>query len=316
MKYFILLFVFFILQFLYFKIAGKFNIVDKPNQRSSHKDITFVGGGIIFYIGVLTYFLMSGFQYPCFFVGLTLIAAISLADDLQSRSATLRLLTHFSAMLLMFYQWDSFSYPWYFIIAEIVLCVGILNAYNFMDGINGITGGYSLVLLAALWYINNYQATFIDNEFLYVIGLALLVFNFFNFRTKAKCFAGDVGAMSIAFTIVFLLGTLIITTEDFSYIMLLAIYGIDTALTIIHRLMLRENILEAHRMHVYQIMANELNIPHIVVSLIYMLLQTIVTVGLFIAFEYKWLYIVCILLLLSASYIILWCCLQKKRISF
>ena len=303
MKYIILLAVFFILQFLYIKIADKFNIVDKPNHRSSHKDITFVCGGIIFYIGALVYFLMSGFQYPCFFVGLTIIAVISLADDLQSRSATLRLLIHFSAMLLMFYQLGLFSYPWYFIIAGLVLCVGIMNAYNFMDGINGITGGFSLVLVTALWYINNYQVIFIDNELLYITGLTLLVFNFFNFRTKAKCFAGDVGSMSIAFILVFLLGTLIMTTKDFSYIILLAVYGIDTVLTIIRRLILRENIFVAHRMHIYQIMANELNIRHIFVSLIYMLLQTIIIVGFFIAFEYKWLYIVCILLLLSVVYL-------------
>jgi len=304
MKYLILFVIFFILQFLYFKIANKFNIIDKPNQRSSHKDVTLRGGGIIFYIGVLSYFIMSGFQYPWFFAGLTLIAGISFVDDLQPRSATLRLFIHFSAILLMFYQWNGLSYSWYFIIAGLVLCAGILNVYNFMDGINGITGGYSLILIFALWYINNYQVIFIDNELLHIIGLTLLVFNFFNFRTNAKCFAGDIGAMSIAFTLVFLLGTLIITTKDFSYIILLGIYGVDAVLTIIHRLMLKENILVAHRMHIYQIMANELNIPHIIVSLIYMLLQTIIIIGLFIAFEYKWLYLVCVLLLLSIVYMI------------
>ena len=304
MKYLILLVIFFILQLLYFKIADKFNIIDKPNLRSSHKDITLRGGGILFYIGVLLYFLMCGFQYPWFFAGLTLIAGIGFFEDLQPRSAMLRLLIHFSAMLLMFYQWGLFSYPWYFIIAGLVFCVGILNAYNFMDGINGITGGYSLVLVTTLCYINNYQVTFIDNELLYITGLTLLVFNFFNFRTKAKCFAGDVGAMSIAFILVFLIGMLIIKTKDFSYIILLAIYGVDAVLTIIHRLMLRENVLVAHRMHVYQIMANELKIPHVVVSLIYMLLQMMITVGLFVASEYRWLYVVSVLLSLSVVYII------------
>jgi UDP-N-acetylmuramyl pentapeptide phosphotransferase/UDP-N-acetylglucosamine-1-phosphate transferase len=304
MKYLILLTIFFIIHLLYSKIADKFDIIDKPNLRSSHKDRTVQGGGIIFFIGVLVYFLMNGFQYPWFFAGLTLITAISFADDLRSNSVILRLFVHFAATALMFYQWEIFSYSWYFIAAGLVFCAGILNAYNFMDGINGMTGGYSLVLLLTLLYINNCQVLFIDNELLYIVCLTLLVFSFFNFRTKAKCFAGDTGAMSVAFILVFLLGSLIIKTEDFSYIILLSVYGVDSVLTIIHRLILKENILVAHRLHIYQIMANELDIPHIFVSLIYMLLQTMIIVGFFIAFEYRYLYIVIIMLLLSTGYIL------------
>jgi len=304
MKYLFLLAILFALQLLYFKLADKFNIIDKPNQRSSHTKITLRGGGIIFYLGTLLFFLIDGFQYPWFFAGLTLIAGISFADDIKPRSTKLRLLIHFSAMLLMFYQWQLFTFPWYFIILALILCTGTLNAYNFMDGINGITGGYSLVLTTAFWYINNYQVVFVDNELLYVVGLSLLVFNFFNFRTKAKCFAGDVGAISIAFILVFLLGLLIIRTGDFSYIVLLAVYGVDAVLTIIHRLMLKENIFDAHRKHTYQLMANELKMPHIVVSAIYMVLQAAIVAGLFICFEWRWIYISCVLFVLSVTYII------------
>ena len=71
---------------------------------------------------------------------------------------------------------------------------------------------------------------------------------------------------SIAFIVLFLIGKLVIRTGDFSWMVLLAVYGVDSVLTIIHRLMLHENIGLPHRKHMYQIMANELKVPHVIVS--------------------------------------------------
>lgn len=292
----------------YFKLANRFNIIDKPNERSSHKAITLRGGGIIFYIGSLLWYLCFGYQYPYFFVGLTLIAGVSFVDDVKTLSFRVRLLFHFSAMLLMFYQWGLFVMPWYFLIIALIICTGIINAYNFMDGINGITGGYSLVIMGVLWYINNYMVTFVDNDFIYMILLSLLVFNIFNFRKKAKCFAGDVGSVSIAFIILFLLGKLILITGDFSYIILLVVYGVDSILTIIHRLVLHENISQPHRKHLYQLMANELNVPHVIVSCLYMSVQLLICIG-FIYFRMEgYLYMLSVVLLLSIGYF----CFMKK----
>lgn len=303
MKYFLCLVSLFAIQLLYFKVADKFNIVDKPNERSSHIKVTLRGGGIIFYVGVLFCFLLTGFQYVCFFVGLTLISTISLMDDIKPQSPKIRLFIHFAAMLLMFYQWGLYSYPWYFTLIALIICTGIINAFNFMDGINGLTGGYSLILAVIFWYINNYHVAFVQNNLLYFVILSLIVFNFFNFRKKARCFAGDVGAVSIAFIILFLLGLLIIKTNDFSYIILLLVYGVDSVLTIIHRLILKENIFDAHRKHAYQIMANELKISHIVVSIIYIVLQLLITVGFFVFFENRWIYAILITIVLSVVYV-------------
>jgi UDP-N-acetylmuramyl pentapeptide phosphotransferase/UDP-N-acetylglucosamine-1-phosphate transferase len=173
-----------------------------------------------------------------------------------------------------------------------------------MDGINGITGGYSLVVIASFLVINVFEIAFVDNELIYIILSALFVYNFFNFRTIAKCFAGDVGAMSIAFVIVFLLGMLILKTGDLSYLILLAVYGIDSLFTIVHRLIRHENILEAHRGHVYQIMANELKIPHVQVSAFYMVLQILVSAGFLTAHpNFHWLYIGLVLMLLAGFYV-------------
>jgi len=275
--YISIIIVLFTIQLLYFKIADHFSIIDKPNQRSSHKKITLRGGGIIFYFGAILFFLLNDFQYPFFVAGLTLIAAISFADDISPLSSKLRLPIHFTAMALMFYEWGLFSQPWYYIAIGFIFSVGIINAYNFMDGINGITGAYSISVLLALLFVNLKINHFIDNELIYFSLIAVMVFNYFNFRKKARCFAGDVGSVTIAFLLVFLLGKLIIQTGHFSYIFFLSVYGVDSVLTIIHRIKLKENIFEAHRKHAYQIMANELKIPHLFVSLFYGILQLIIS---------------------------------------
>lgn len=286
----------------YFKLANHFNIIDKPNHRSSHTKVTIRGGGVVVFVGVLLFFLMFGFQYPWFMLGLALIAGVSFADDVKPQSRLLRLGVQTVAMLLVFYELNLLNEPWYFALVALVFFVGVINAYNFMDGINGITGGYSLVVVGSLWFINAYQVPFVDERLLYVLLLAILVFNWFNFRTKARCFAGDVGAVSMAFILVFLLGLLILKTKNLSYILLLALYGVDTILTIIHRLMLRENIFQPHRKHLFQIMANELKISHVVVSLVYMLLQALVSMGLIMT-SYKYEFAVVMIILFVVVYV-------------
>ena len=288
----------------YFRVADKFNIIDKPNERSSHSRITLRGGGIIFYFGALAYFLSNHWEYPWFMLALTLITFISFVDDIRSTSQGLRLVFHFTAMALMFYQWGLFSLSWWWIIIALIICTGIINAYNFMDGINGITGGYSLVILGALAYINSEITTFVEPALINTVLCSVLVFCFFNFRKKAKCFAGDVGSVSIAFILLFLIGKLIIKTEDFSWIILLSVYGVDSVLTIIHRLMLHENIGLPHRKHMYQLMANELKIPHVGVSLIYMGAQALVILGYFCFVRYGYWYLLGIIVLLSGIYVL------------
>jgi len=305
MIYVYIAFLLFLLELGYFCIARKFNIVDKPNERSSHRSVTLRGGGIVFYLGVLVYILFFGLNHLWFALGLTLIAGISLVDDVHPVSRKVRLAFHITAMLLLFAQWELFgSYSWWYIPIALVFCTGIINVYNFMDGINGITGGYSLVVMGMLAYVNYFVQPFMDADFLYVSIISVLVFNFFNFRTRARCFAGDVGSVSIAFIVLYALGTLILKTGDLSYIVFLAVYGVDSILTIIHRLLLHENIFAPHRKHAYQLMANELKRPHVLVSSFYGILQLAIS-GLFLNFtEFRWYYVVAVLLVLSTVYIL------------
>lgn len=296
-------------ELVYFRIADRFNIIDKPNERSSHTKVVLRGGGIIYVLGMWIYAAFFGVETWPFLLGLTLVAGISFVDDIHSLPDSLRLVVQFVAMFLMFYQWNVLNWEsWWIVLAALILCVGITNAYNFMDGINGINGGYTLAVLLPLAWLNN-KMGFVDQRLIVVPLLADLVFCWFNFRPKgkAKCFAGDVGSVGAAFIVVFVLGLLILSTGDFTYIVFLAVYGVDAVLTIVHRIMLHENLGEAHRKHAYQLMANELKMEHTVVSSVYMLLQLAISVGMILipaTAVWHWGYLIGVCLLLAVVYVV------------
>ena len=293
-----------LLELAYFRVADRFNIIDKPNLRSSHQTIVLRGGGIIFLFGIWLYATFFGLSYPWFILGLSLIGLVSFIDDIHSLPDSIRLVVQFAAMFLMFYQFNILNWhDWWMVLIALIVCVGIINAYNFMDGINGITGGYSIAVLMPLIYLNSAD-NFISQDYLFVAGLSLLVFCFFNFRKKAKCFAGDVGSISIAFILLFPLGKLILKTGDLSFLLFIAVYGADTILTICHRIQLHENLGEAHRKHAYQLMANELKMPHVFVSSIYMVSQLAISFGLIFIPINHYLYMGMIIVALAAAYLI------------
>lgn len=293
-----------LLELAYFRVADRFNIIDKPNLRSSHTSITLRGGGIVFLFGAWLYAAFFGLGYGWFLLGLTLIGLVSFIDDIQSLPDSARLVVQFAAMFLMFYQFGILNWhDWWIVLVALIVCVGITNAYNFMDGINGITGGYSLAVLAPLIYLNAKDG-FIEMPYLYITGLSLIVFCFFNFRKKAKCFAGDIGSITIAFILLFALGRLILQTGNFAYIIFLAVYGADSVLTICHRIQLHENLGEAHRKHAYQLMANELKMPHVEVSLIYMAVQLAISFGMIFCPINHYIYLAVTILVLLAAYLI------------
>lgn len=311
------------LELIYFKIADKCNIIDKPNERSSHSTIVLRGGGIIFMLGLWIWSAFYGFGYPWFLAAVTLIAGVSFVDDIRSLPDSVRLVVQFMAMGLMFYQLGFFEMfqmsdgsllsgivvPALIVLLAIVVCVGASNIINFMDGINGITGGYALASLIPLFILNR-ELGFVEDSLVVTVVLADVVFCLFNFRPKgkAKCFAGDVGSIGIAFILLFLIGRLVMLTGDVTYLIFLLVYGVDGCLTICHRILLHENLGEAHRKHAFQLMANELKIGHVTVSLIYMALQMAVSLG----FIYlcpnttaaHWVYLVIALAVLVIAYIL------------
>ena len=298
------------LELCYFKVADHFNINDKPHERSSHSTIVLRGGGIIFLIGIWIWSAFFGFQYPWFLVGLTLVAGISFVDDIHSLPDSVRLVAQFAAAAMAFYQLGILHWSmWWIILLALIVYVGATNVINFMDGINGITAGYSLAVLIPLALVN-INGVFVEQSLIISTILASLVFCIFNFRPKgkAKCFAGDVGSIGIAFIILFLLGNVMIETTDITWLIFLLVYGVDGCLTIVHRIMLHENLGEAHRKHAYQIMANELKVGHVKVSLLYTVMQLVISLG----FIYlcpdtmfaHWLYLVGVSVVLAIAYIL------------
>ena len=279
-------------ELLYFKIADKCNIIDKPNQRSSHTTIVLRGGGIIFTLSMIAWAVLMLAQgkdiapYVPFLIGLVMIAGISFWDDVHSLPDSVRLVVQFSAILLMFWSMGLYtasgSWRWTVAMAAVALffCVGATNIINFMDGINGITAGYAFAMLLPMLLLNRDQG-FVEESYLIVAIIGVLVFSIFNFRPKgkAKCFAGDVGSIGIAFIILFALGRLMLATKDVTWIVFFLVYGVDGSMTIFHRIMLHENLGQAHRKHAYQLMANELGMSHVTVSLIYMIMQLAISLG-------------------------------------
>ena len=305
-------------ELVYFRIADRFNIIDKPNQRSSHSSIVLRGGGIIFVLGLWIWAAFFGFQNIWFLIAVTLVAGISFIDDIHSLPDSVRLVAQFAAMALMFYQLDILHWNmWWIILIAMIVCVGASNIINFMDGINGITGAYALASLLPLFLLNK-KIGFTDESLILVVALADLVFCCFNFRPKgkAKCFAGDVGSIGVAYILLFLIGSLILATGDVTYLIFLLVYGVDGCLTIVHRILLHENLGEAHRKHAYQLMANELGIGHVKVASFYALLQLAISLG----FVYlcpvlarasgmglvawHWIYLVAALVVLAVAYVL------------
>jgi len=278
---------------IYFRIADRFNIIDKPNERSSHDTIILRGGGVIFPVAMLLFYFIYGMgtgniMYLWLMASTLIIGIISFWDDVSSLPNKVRILVHLLSVSILLYAVNAFSlFPAWVIPVAYILIIGTINAYNFMDGINGITGIYSLMILLSCLYFNyNIQAV-VDPNYIIVPVMACLVFLFFNFRKKAKCFAGDVGSVSIGFWVISLLLMIIISTRELKYIFFLSVYGVDAILTIIHRLILKQNIFKAHRLHFYQILANERKISHLVISVIYGLLQLAInTILLFTSFNF------------------------------
>jgi len=272
----ILLLLFFIFELVYFNLADKYNIIDHPNHRSSHTKVTIRGGGIIFPVGFLLASFYFRFDYPFFLVGLLLISGVSFMDDINPVGRRIRIAIHLVAVALLFFQLGLFSLQWCWILLGLTFVIGTINAVNFMDGINGITGGYALITLSTLYYINARGILFTNENYLSVTICATLIFNFFNFRKQARCFAGDIGSVSIAIIIAFFLLQLILKTHNLNYVLLLLIYGLDSSSTVLFRVIRRENVFDAHRSHFYQFLSNEKKIPHLIVAFGYALVQSII----------------------------------------
>lgn len=269
MQYIVVALLFVILELVYFKIADFFNIIDKPNHRSSHTTITLRGGGIIFPIAVVVAFILGYVSVPIL-MAVGLVSIISFVDDIYPLPTLPRFLSHLIAVVLLLYDLNLFGIEFWIIPISIVLLIGWINAFNFMDGINGITVLYAMVSLLTFGYLYQNEDQF---PVFILMGISCLVFGFFNIRKKAKTFAGDVGSISMAVFLAYFMLKLIFEKQQIGYLLFFSVYGIDAIVTIIYRIKNKENILQPHRSHLYQYLSNEMQWSHVSVSLLYAVIQ-------------------------------------------
>lgn len=300
-----------VLELSYFRLAERFGIIDYPYGGSTDAVPTLRGGGVIFYISVILFFIISGWQYPLFVTALTIVALVSFIDDIRDVAIPVRLIAHFIAVALLFCQFGMVAMtvsPW-IIAGAVIVGVGIMNAYNFMDGINGMTGIYSLVVVLSLALANK-TIGFVDFELIWFVGISAGVFCLFNLRRHARCFAGDVGSVSMGFIHLFMLLSLIVKTGDVTYLVFLAVYGVDTVMTLAGRLICGENIFRSHRSHAYQRLVDKFGLSHLTVAGLFSCLQLAISLGVLYLPVNKWVYLTVVVLTLITGYI---CLTYKTR---
>ena len=305
---------------LYLYLAKKYKIIDKPNERSSHTKITVRGGGIVFTIAIILFFLFNNYQYTYFFVGVLVISLVSFLDDIYTLSSKIRFPFQFLAILLILHQ-VSLPLPYsisLMYLAYFFFGVGVVNMFNFMDGINGITGFYSLAVLSGLYFIN-VNEQLINSELIIYVVLSILIFGYYNFRKKALFFAGDIGSITIGMLIFFI--GLLFTVKLSSPLILLTIviYGADATCTFLYRKILtKENVFKPHRHHIYQKLVDVYKISHLKIAVIYALLQVVVNVIVYktynLEIEYQLFVFLGIITVLFITYILMFRMVRKRQL--
>lgn len=306
-------------ELLYFYIAKKLHIVDRPNERSSHRKVALLGAGVIFWFSIIFFSATHRWAFLPFTIGATLLAVVSYVDDMKGLPSWLRMFVQIAAVVLGFYSAINTLEVWQMLLL-VVLFVGVLNVYNFMDGINGMLAAYSFVVVGTFGYLNLFQTHFVNTEFVFTILAAILVFGFFNFRKNARCFSGDVGSIVMGFIVLFLLLRYDVAIpdngENVSYLCFIIVFLADGLLTIFKRFLTGRNIFEAHREHLYETLVNNLHVPHLRVSAGYALLQLVINVG-YMLFSDKNLYTLIVAFMLVMMYgLFFYYCNVKKDIRF
>ena len=261
------------------------NLVDIPNQRSSHTRVTPHGGGLAIVLmfqlalGVLTYggYIPASSLWLYLLAG-SLIAAIGLLDDIYHIPARWRLLFHFSISSFSIY-WLGGIPPlliaghlldpgWVGQVAAVIFLVWLLNLYNFMDGIDGIAGIEALTVciggVMIYWWFGYLSSQWIAPLMLIAATLGFLFWNF----PSARIFMGDAGSAYIGLIIgLFTVQAAWVAPElAWSWIVLLGAFIVDSSVTLIRRVMRGDKFYEAHRSHAYQYASRKYG-SHIRVSL-------------------------------------------------
>ncbi|MEK6372911.1 MAG: glycosyltransferase family 4 protein [Acidobacteriota bacterium] len=243
-------------------------ILDHPNERSSHDVPKPRGGGMA--IVLITLAGSAYWMTPRAAVAAAaalVIAAVSFADDLRHLPATLRLAVQILAALAV----ALLFVPLVWVPLAVVWIVGLTNAYNFMDGIDGIAGGQAVVAGLAWGWLG----TAAGQPLPAVIGLLIAGssagFLLHNWQ-PARIFMGDVGSAFLGFTFASL-AVMAWPNLKLAAAGVLVVWPFvaDAAFTFVRRARRRERLMEAHKSHVYQRL-NQRGLSHAAVASIYIAL--------------------------------------------
>lgn len=292
----------------YLSIARHFGIGVSVGERSSHVKFTPTGGGIVLVAAILLFSIlivpnpmslllgramtqMQSVQYDTWHfmpaIGASLVlAVISFVDDIWPLPALPRLFVQIAAVSVAF---SNLIQPHTLNVFFVVLLIGVgcINAFNFIDGICGMMSFYGIVTTAAsavAWGTSGLPCATEYVLLCVLILIALVAFACFNLGDKM--FFGDVGAITLGFLSVLIIGNLILQTGQIYWLALVAVIVADTGLTTFKRLFQGKNILKAHRECLYQQMVNIRRWPHLAVASSYAAVQMMINAGLFMLPEY------------------------------
>lgn len=271
------------------------NYLDNPNPRSMHKIPTPRGGGIgiyiAFHMGIIIYWIITDtFSDKNYYIliGSFLVASIGLLDDLFHIRRRIRILVHFISAIIAYFWLSSefktwliengfpnFLHPWIQFLWILGLVYSI-NLFNFMDGINGLAGmetvfvaGSFAIFLSDVYYLE-YRSLQIG-----LLAFAALGFLIWNFP-KAVVFLGDCGSGFLGY-ILFAVGSWMVFNNCIqlvSFLLITLVFWMDATLTILFRLIHRENIFEPHTKHLYQVLAIKWK-SHAWVTILYSLINVL-----------------------------------------
>ena len=273
----IILVVLIVLEVLFLKSANSFGLMDMPNERSSHQRPTIRGAGFVIGLSLMLSLLLFDIEGRWYLSGGSLlIFATGFYDDTKGSSPLVRTIFQSIATLLMIYGLGLFDTQLPIMLALIlIVSVGTINAVNFMDGINGISALYGLLMLSCYIYLNS-KVSYLPMEFIVSSGLGLIVFGAINIRKRALAFAGDVGSTGLGYLLILFTVLWMFKESSLVYFLFWAVYGVDSTLTIVERIIKRQNIFGAHRSHLYQLLSNELNWGHLKVGFVYVGVQVLI----------------------------------------
>lgn len=257
-------------------IRLKASVLDIPNDRSSHSIAKPKGGGLSFVIcflislPLLTYYnLLDSRFFLAFFCSGLVISLIGFFDDVKNLPAKSRLIVQFIVASLVIFTLNGMPHIYWlgFINSKILLnvcgviyIVWMINLYNFMDGIDAIAGLQALFLclsMSLIYFVCSY------NELaLLPLILAFAVGGFIYWNLPpAKIFMGDVGSgfLGLIFAILSLQSAFVDIKLFSSFLILLGVFIIDTAVTLVARTIRGESFFQAHCTHLYQKLAKYYN---------------------------------------------------------